>query len=119
MLRARCKEFCTMQRSRRKEHQCQKYKLGLLTRKIWLWDVPESLRRDPAYARGIYIAGFRADRMVSKEHYKYDLLRLETEISLVEAEGKHSLLLEQLQTLSGVLQHNLSLFDLYDISDFH
>jgi hypothetical protein len=55
-----------MQRGWLKDRQFQKYELGLLTRKIGLWNVPENLRRDPTYARGIYIAGFRADRMVSR-----------------------------------------------------
>jgi hypothetical protein len=115
----RYKKHCAIRRGWRKDHQCQKYELKLLTREIGLWDVPESLRRNPAYARGIYISGFRADRMVSKERYEQDLLRLEVETSLVKAEGKHPVLLKLLQILSDDMQYNLKLFDLYNTSDFH
>ena len=38
-----------------KEQWYQKYELQLLTRKIGMWEVPEGLRRDPEWTRGIYI----------------------------------------------------------------
>lgn len=102
-----------------KERQYQKYEIKLLTRKIRIWDVPESLRRDPEWARGIYIIGFRADRMVSKERYQEDLLKLEVEIALIDAAGNQPILLERLQAVLVEMQYNLKLFDIYDISDFH
>ncbi|MEL7655108.1 MAG: hypothetical protein AAGU75_04270 [Bacillota bacterium] len=121
MLKAfeRCKKWCAVQRGWLKDYQYERYKLRLLTHKIGLWDVPENLRRDPVYARGIYITGFRADRMVSKERYEKDLLRLDVEISLLKAEDKQPRLLVLLQTLSSNMRYNLSLFDRYNISDFH
>lgn len=114
-----CQEFCTTQRTKRKDFKFWKYQVGLLNRKIGLWDVPESLRRNPSYARGIYIVGFRADRMESRERYETDLRKLEVEISLVEAECNHPVLLVMLRTVLDEMRHNLSLFDIYDISDFH
>ena len=108
-----------MLREWRKEQRYQKYELQLLTRKIGMWDVPESLRRDPEWARGIYIMGFRADRMVSKERYETDLRKLEVEIALIEAEGKRPVLLERLQAVLEDMRYNLKLFDIYSISDFH
>ena len=101
------------------EQRYQKYELQLLTRKIGMWDVPESLRRNPTHARGIYITGFRADRMVSMERYEEDLLKLETEIALVDALGNCPVLLDKLQSVLRDMQCNLKLFELYDISDFH
>lgn len=103
----------------REEKLCQKYELRLLTRQIRMWDVPESLRRNPACARSIYITGFRAARMVSKARYEEDLVKLEVEISLVEAKDNHPVLLEQLRTILADMQYRLKLFDLYEISDFH
>lgn len=102
-----------------KDRQCRKYEDQLLTRKIGMWEVPESLRRDPDYARGIYITGFRADRMVSRECYEEDLLKLETEIALVDALGNCPVLLDRLQSVLRDMQRNLKLFELYDISNFH
>lgn len=108
-----------MLREWREEQRYQKYELQLLTRKIGMWEVPESLRRDPEWARGIYIVGFRADRMVSKGRYETDLRKLEGEIALIEAEGKRSVLLERLQAVLEDMRYNLKLFDIYSISDFH
>lgn len=108
-----------MLRKWRREQRYQKYELQLLTRKVGMWEVPESLRRDPEWARGIYIMGFRADRMVSKERYETDLRKLEVEIALIEAEGKRSELLERLQAVLEDMRYNLKLFDIYSISDFH
>jgi len=102
-----------------KEQWYQKYELQLLTRKIGMWEVPEGLRRDPEWTRGIYIMGFRADRMVSKERYEADLRKLEVEIALIEAEAKRPVLLEQLQAVLEDVRYNLKLFDIYSISDFH
>lgn len=113
------KERCAELNDRREEQRYQKYELQLLTRKIRIWDVPESLRRDPEWARGIYIMGFRADRMVSKERYQEDILKLEVEIALIEAEGKRPVLLERLQVVLEDMRYNLKLFDIYSISDFH
>ncbi|WP_312938762.1 hypothetical protein [Oscillibacter sp.] len=101
------------------EQRYQKYALQLLTRKIGMWDVPESLRRNPTHARGIYITGFRADRMVSRKRYEEDLLKLETEIALVDALGNYPVLLDRLQSVLRNMKRNLKLFELYDISDFH
>lgn len=101
------------------ERVCQKYELNLLSRKIRLRDVPKRLRRNPVYARDIYVTGFRADRMVSKARYKEDLLLLQTEILFVEAKGERPVLLEKPQNILEQMQDNLRLFDLYDISDFH
>ncbi|MPM85143.1 hypothetical protein SDC9_132220 [bioreactor metagenome] len=103
----------------REDRLCRKYELQLLTRRIRLWDVPESLRRNPTYARGIYITGFRADRMVSRERYETDLRKLGVEIALIEAEGKRPVLLERLQAVLEDMRYNLKLFDIYSISDFH
>lgn len=108
-----------MLREWREEQRYQKYELQLLTRKIGMWEVPESLRRDLEWARGIYIMGFRADRMVSRARYEEDLLKLEAEIALVDALGNCPVLLDRLQTVLRDMQHNLTLFELYDISDFH
>lgn len=108
-----------MLRKRREDRLCRKYELQLLTRRIRLWDVPESLRRNPTYARGIYITGFRADRMVSRERYETDLRKLGVEIALIEAEGKRPVLLERLQAVLADMRYNLKLFDIYSISDFH
>lgn len=102
-----------------RDWQCEKFEQKLLTRKIRLWDVPESLRRDPMRARGIYIIGFRADRMVSKERYEEDLLKLAVEISMVEAMGNQPELVPQLQGILADMQSNLFLFDIYKITDFH
>lgn len=101
------------------EKLCQKYELQLLTRKIRLWDVPEYLRRSPTCARGIYIVGFRADRMVSRERYEEDLSKLSVEFCIIEAEGNQPELLARLRTVLDEMEHNLVLFDIYDISDFH
>ena len=57
--------------------------------------------------------------MVSRERYEDDLLKLETEIALVDALGNCPVLLDRLQTVLRDMQHNLKLFELYDISDFH
>ena len=108
-----------MLREWREEQRYQKYELQLLTRKIGMWDVPESLRRNPSHARGIYITGFRADRMVSRKRYEEDLLKLETEIAFVDALGNYSVLLERLQAVLEDMRYNLKLFDIYSISDFH
>jgi hypothetical protein len=108
-----------MLRKWREDRQYRKYENQLITRRIRLWDVPESLRRNPTYARRIYITGFQADRMVSRERYGEDLLKLETEIALVDALGNCPVLLDRLQTVLRDMQRNLKLFELYDISDFH
>lgn len=104
----------------RRERQYQKYALLLLTRKIRLWDVPKRLRRDPEYAPGIYIIGFRADRMVSRERYERDLCSFEQEVMLIGMEhAPNPVLVERLQTVLGDMKRNLKLFDIYEIANFH
>ena len=103
-----------------RERQYQKYALLLLTGKIRLRDVPKRLRRDPEYAPGIYIIGFRADRMISRERYERDLHSFEQELMLIGMEcALDPDLVKRLQTVLGDMKHNLKLFDIYGIADFH
>lgn len=108
-----------MLREWREGRQCRTYEDQLLIRRIRLWDVPESLRRNQDCARAIYITGFRADRMVSRERYEEDLLKLESEIALVDALGNCPVLLDRLQAVLEDMRYNLKLFDIYCIPDFH
>ena len=104
----------------RRERQYQKYVLLLLTGKIRLRDVPKRLRRDPEYAPGIYIIGFRADRMISRERYERDLHSFEQELMLIGMEcAPDPALVKRLQTVLGDMKHNLKPFDIYGIADFH
>lgn len=115
-----CGKLLSTYRERRRERQYQKYVLALLTGKVRLWDVPKRLRRDPEYAPGIYIIGFRADRMVSRERYERDLHSFEQEVMLIGMEhAPNPVLVERLQTVLGDVKHNLKLFDIYGIADFH
>lgn len=103
-----------------KDRRCENYCVRLLSKKMCLWDIPEKMRNSSEYARKIYITGFRADRMVSKERYIEDLMKMRIEIILLENKKNTPIsLLKCLRTVHKEMENNLELFDRYKIEDFH